>query len=82
MSMRIGLLFGAAWIISLTGDLFTVFGMSVLGRDLTLIFGELLLVVRAVTEIHEKVEGNEECTTPEEKHGIVGLWLASKPCTL
>lgn len=59
MVMRIGLLFAASWIISLTNDLFEVFGMGFSGRDLILILGGLFLVYKAVTEIHEKLEGDE-----------------------
>jgi predicted tellurium resistance membrane protein TerC len=60
MVMRIGLLFGATWIISLTDDLFVIFEMGFSGRDLILIVGGLFLVGKAVTEIHEKLEGREE----------------------
>jgi predicted tellurium resistance membrane protein TerC len=59
---RIGLLFAASWIISLTFDLFTIgeFGFS--GRDLILIAGGLFLIYKAVKEIHEKLEGAEHGT--------------------
>lgn len=59
MVIRIGLLFAASWIISLTGDLFALFGMGFSGRDLILILGGLFLVYKAVREIHEKLEGSE-----------------------
>ncbi|WP_210481734.1 TerC family protein [Naasia sp. SYSU D00948] len=59
MIIRIGLLFAAAWIITLTTDLFELFGMGFSGRDLILILGGLFLVYKAVTEIHEKLEGAE-----------------------
>ncbi|PKQ25527.1 MAG: hypothetical protein CVT64_09975 [Actinobacteria bacterium HGW-Actinobacteria-4] len=59
MVMRIGLLFGATWLIGLTNDLFRAFGAGFSGRDLVLIFGGLFLVYKAVTEIHEKLEGTE-----------------------
>ena len=57
MIMRILLLFAASWIISLTNDLFALFGMGFSGRDLILILGGLFLVYKAVVEIHEKLEG-------------------------
>jgi predicted tellurium resistance membrane protein TerC len=66
MLMRIVLLFAASWIISLTNDLFELFGMGFSGRDLILIFGGLFLVYKAVKEIHEKLEGRES-------HGAGGL---------
>jgi predicted tellurium resistance membrane protein TerC len=59
MITRIGLLFVASWIISLTNDLFALFGMGFSGRDLILIFGGLFLIYKAVIEIHEKLEGAE-----------------------
>jgi predicted tellurium resistance membrane protein TerC len=65
MLTRIGLLFFASWIISLTADLFALFGMGFSGRDLILIAGGLFLIYKAVHEIHEKLEG-------EESHGNEG----------
>ena len=65
MGMRIALLFAAAWIVTLTDDLFELFGMGFSGRDLVLILGGLFLVYKAVTEIHEKLEG-------AESHGSAG----------
>jgi predicted tellurium resistance membrane protein TerC len=59
MAMRIVLLFAASWIITLTNDVFELFGMGFSGRDLILILGGLFLVYKAVTEIHEKLEGRE-----------------------
>lgn len=59
MFLRIALLFAATWIIGLTADIFTLFGMGFSGRDLILIIGGLFLVYKAVVEIHEKLEGAE-----------------------
>lgn len=59
MLIRIGLLFVASWIISLTNDLFALFGMGFSGRDLILIGGGAFLIYKAVHEIHEKLEGAE-----------------------
>lgn len=60
MVSRIGLLFGASWIITLTDDLFEIAGLGFSGRDLILIGGGLFLIYKAVKEIHEKLEGAEE----------------------
>lgn len=59
---RIGLLFAASWIISLTSDLFTIGDFGFSGRDLILIGGGLFLIYKAVREIHEKLEGAEHGT--------------------
>jgi len=60
MITRIGLLFGASWIITLTDDLFAIAGIGFSGRDLILIGGGLFLIYKAVKEIHHKLEGEEE----------------------
>ncbi len=69
MLMRIGLLFFASWIISLTNDLFELFGMGFSGRDLILILGGLFLIYKAVHEIHEKLEGAESESGQSGKPG-------------
>lgn len=70
MVIRIGLLFAASWIITLTDDLFALFGMGFSGRDLILIVGGLFLVYKAVKEIHEKLEG-------ADAHGETGKGTAT-----
>lgn len=60
MFLRIAMLFSLTWIIGLTGTLFTVRGFEVSGRDLILILGGLFLIYKATTEIHSKIEGEEE----------------------
>lgn len=59
--LRIGLLFAASWIIGLTDPLFGFGNGAFLfsGRDLVLILGGAFLVYKAVTEIHERLEGGE-----------------------
>ena len=59
MLMRVALLFAASWVITLTNNLFELFGMGFSGRDVILILGGLFLVYKAVNEIHEKLEGSE-----------------------
>ncbi|HEU5102038.1 MAG TPA: TerC family protein [Roseiflexaceae bacterium] len=54
---RILLLLSLSWIATLTGELFSVFGFGVSGRDLILLGGGLFLVGKATYEIHEKLEG-------------------------
>ncbi|MCW4384964.1 TerC family protein [Salinibacterium sp. SYSU T00001] len=76
MVTRIGLLFAAGWIISLTATLFEVFGNEISGRDLVLILGGLFLVYKAVTEIHEKLEGKESHGAGRVKTVTFGAVLA------
>src|SRR5690606_100543 len=58
--MRLGLLFAIAWLVTLTQPLITLFDWTFSGRDLILLFGGLFLVYKAVTELHEKIEGKPE----------------------
>jgi predicted tellurium resistance membrane protein TerC len=61
--LRILLLFVASWIIGLTSTWFSIGDAEWLrlsGRDLILIVGGLFLIYKAVTEIHAKLEGEEE----------------------
>ncbi len=63
---RIGLLLSISWIVSLRTPLFTIniphvvsnFGAT--GRDLILLAGGLFLMYKSTTEIHTKLQGDEE----------------------
>ncbi len=63
---RIGLLLSISWIVSLRAALFVLpfpwleqpFGVS--GRDLILLGGGLFLMYKSTTEIHEKLQGEDE----------------------
>ena len=59
MGMRILLLLGISWIVSLTQPLLGVLGREFSGRDLILIGGGLFLLAKATYEIHDKLEGRE-----------------------
>ncbi|MGM1018358.1 MAG: TerC family protein [Actinomycetota bacterium] len=63
MLMRVILVLFAGWIITLDTTLFEIWGNEFSGRDLILIVGGLFLVYKAVHEIHQKLEG-------EEDHGV------------
>ncbi|HWA37144.1 MAG TPA: TerC family protein [Burkholderiales bacterium] len=65
MFMRIALLLTLAWMVGLTGPLFSVFGEEISGRDLILIAGGLFLIWKATGEIHGLVQGEEH--GPERK---------------
>ncbi|MDV2468255.1 TerC family protein [Acinetobacter chinensis] len=58
--MRLGLLFAISWLVTLTKPLISVFDWTFSGRDLILLLGGLFLVYKAVTELHEKMEGKPE----------------------
>ncbi len=62
MLMRILLLLSLSWIMRLTSPLFPLLGQDISGRDLILILGGLFLLGKATTEIHNKLEGEEEET--------------------
>ena len=55
--MRLGLLASISWVMSLTAPLFEFWHFAVSWRDLILIGGGLFLLVKATTEIHERVQG-------------------------
>ncbi len=59
MLTRILLLFSLVWIMRLTVPLFSVFGHAVSGRDLILVAGGMFLLMKATTEIHHRLEGDE-----------------------
>src|SRR5262245_44488882 len=54
---RIALLVSLSWMLGLTEPLFTL-GRRFSGRDLILLGGGLFLIVKAVMEIHAKLEGD------------------------
>jgi len=54
--MRLGMLAGVGWLITLTAPLFTVLGNEFSGRDLILLAGGIFLIGKAVIEIHHRVD--------------------------
>jgi len=68
--MRIGMLLGISWIISLKSSLigpYDLFGftLDLSGKDLILLVGGLFLLAKSTSEIHHKLEGKEH----EEDNG-------------
>ena len=57
--IRVLLLFGVGWIVSLKTELFTAFGVAMTGKDLVLLAGGIFLIYKATKEIHHKLEGEE-----------------------
>jgi len=70
MIMRILLLLSINWIANLTDPWFTILSHDFSGRDLILLGGGLFLIYKATSEIHAKLEGDEE-------HGASGGKAAS-----
>lgn len=58
--IRIALLFLITWLIGLNKTLFTAYELEVTGRDLILIAGGLFLIYKSTTEMHQKLEGQDE----------------------
>ncbi|WP_017732488.1 TerC family protein [Nafulsella turpanensis] len=58
--IRVALLFAIAWLIGASEPLFEVLGMAFSIRDLILIAGGLFLLYKSTSEIHHKLEGEEE----------------------
>jgi len=70
MVMRIALLLSLAWMMRLTGPLFSFYTQEFSGRDLILLCGGLFLLVKSVLEIHNALEGEAESghDTPRPAH--------------
>ncbi len=66
--IRVALLFLLTWLIGLSRTLFTVFELEVSGRDLIMMAGGLFLIYKSTTEVHQKLEGQEE--SDESKAGL------------
>jgi predicted tellurium resistance membrane protein TerC len=67
LGTRLLLLATLAWIVKLTAPLFTLFDQGFSWRDLILIGGGLFLLIKAVSEIHETMEGGHEDGADETK---------------
>jgi predicted tellurium resistance membrane protein TerC len=55
--MRLGLLASITWVMSLTAPLVEFWRLSISWRDVILIGGGVFLLIKATTEIHERVQG-------------------------
>lgn len=77
MLLRILLLFGISWIISMKAPLFTVDFLGIhgglTGQGLILLAGGIFLLYKATSEIHHKLEGLEETTDPKIGGGKAAL---------
>jgi predicted tellurium resistance membrane protein TerC len=60
MVFRIALLLSITWIVGMTDPIFSMFGKDISTKDLILIIGGLFLIAKSTSEIHGKIEGEEE----------------------
>ncbi|SDD88162.1 TerC family protein [Riemerella columbipharyngis] len=71
MGFRVLLLFGIKWVVSLNDELFGIhlswFHGSITGQSLIIFFGGLFLLYKSVSEIHEKLEGEDEIQSVSKK---------------
>jgi CBS domain containing-hemolysin-like protein len=65
--MRLALLASITWVMSLTAPLFSFWRFTISWRDLILIAGGLFLLIKATTEIHDRLEVQQE-----HRHGSAG----------
>jgi predicted tellurium resistance membrane protein TerC len=75
MLSRLALLFSLTWIMGLTADLFTAFGMGVSGRDIVLLLGGLFLLWKASHEIFTTVEARDEANAAMAKPAAAAAGL-------
>lgn len=77
LGTRLLLLATLAWIVKLTDPLFTLFDHGFSWRDLILIGGGLFLLVKAVHEIHETMEGEQDAAANDSDAPKVYAALSS-----
>jgi predicted tellurium resistance membrane protein TerC len=71
MGMRILLLLGISWVVTLTQPLFEIAGHEFSGRDLILLGGGLFLIGKATWEIHGRIEGDDHA---REAGPVTSFW--------
>ena len=74
--MRLALLSVISWLMALTNPLFNIAGLDFSGRDLILLFGGLFLVYKAVSELHENMEGKPHAHTSNAVYAAFGAVVA------
>ena len=68
--MRLGLLASISWVMSLTTPLFTVFTLDISWRDVILISGGVFLLIKATTEMHDRLEAAPDETARAGGHAL------------
>lgn len=73
--MRIGLLLGVAWIISLQTPWITVFGQELSGKDILMLLGGGFLLYKGTNSIHEEVTGEQKAEFKAATGGMASVIL-------
>lgn len=74
--MRLALLSIISWLVSLTEPLFSLGSFSFSGRDLILLLGGIFLLVKATTELHERLEGTPHVAAQKKAYASFGIVIA------
>lgn len=75
MAVRVLLLFGINIIVGMKDDFLHIGNVGLSGRDLILLFGGLFLMGKTVSEIHGKLEGEEETTKKGEVASFTSILI-------
>lgn len=73
LMLRLGLLAGMSYLVTLTAPLFSVFEHGFSGRDLILAAGGLFLLFKATMELHERLEGDAQHHEGPKAHAAFGI---------
>ena len=76
MAFRVVLLFGITWVLGLQQTLFSIdlgfFSAHVTGQSIIIFAGGLFLLYKSVSEIHHKMEGEEDSETAKAGNTLTG----------
>ena len=79
MVFRVILLFGITWVLSLQETILTInwsfFEANITGQSIIIFGGGLFLLYKSVSEIHHKMEGEEEATNTKSASGLTSAIL-------
>ncbi|MCO6441538.1 MAG: TerC family protein [Nitrococcus mobilis] len=73
LMLRLGLLAGMSYLVTLTAPLFSVFERGFSGRDLILAGGGVFLLFKATMELHERLEGGAQRHEGPKAHAAFGI---------
>ncbi len=70
---RIALLICISWIIGFSEPLFSIFNVDISGRDMILGLGGIFLLAKSTSEIHHKIEGENEEKKLTKSKGMLNI---------